>query len=74
MPELKDFAQKPCHKCAPKEFRKVHDMTGSHELDAMIEHTCNGDMRSKLADYLTTDEAYGPLTGYSGYHGYRGDS
>jgi len=73
--KLKDYAQRlPCHECSPKDWRTVHDITGSHELDAVIERSKNGDMRNKLQDYVTRDEAYGPLTGYSGYRNYRGDA
>ena len=70
--DFKKYSQ--CHECAPKEFRKTHDITGHHELDAVIEKSHNSDMKKKLSDYLTHDEAYGPLTGYSAYRGYRGDA
>ena len=63
-----------CHECCPKDWRKTHDITGSHELDAVIEKSKNGDMRAKLSDWISSDEAYGPLTAYSGYSNYRGDS
>jgi hypothetical protein len=50
-------------------------MTGSYELDAVIARSNNKDLKSRLEFYLdTTDLAYGPLTGYSGYHNYSGDS
>lgn len=62
------------HQAAPTEFRGIPNITGNHELDAMIKKCKNKDVPNKLADYLTHDEAYGPLTGYSGYRGYRGDS
>jgi hypothetical protein len=73
--KLEDFIQHlPCHECAPKEWRHTHNITGNHEMDASIEHSKNGDMRQKLSDFVSYDEAYGPITGYSGYHGYRGDN
>jgi hypothetical protein len=62
------------HRFVPKEFRKTQDITGDHELDASIHHCHNGDLPHKLRDYVTGDESYGPITGYSGYEGYRGDN
>ena len=69
---IKGFHDK--HESAPKDWRGTHNMTGSYELDAMIERTRNSDMRTKLRDAVSGDEAYGPITGYSDYHGYRGDN
>ena len=61
------------HKFAPKEWRKTQDITGDHIMDESIHRCKNPDVRKKLTDYVTGDEAYGPTTGYSGYHHYRGD-
>jgi hypothetical protein len=69
---MKKYSQ--CHQCAPKEFKGVHDITGHHELDVVIEKSKNSSMKRKLEDFITHDEAYGPLTAYSGYRNYRGDS
>lgn len=69
---LKQYSQR--HECAPREYRATHRITGHHELDAVIERSSNRDMKSKLSDYISTDAAYGPLTAYSGYSNYRGDS
>ena len=75
MCDLSDYVQRlPTHECSPKEFRPIHNITGNHEFDASVEHSKNPDMKAKLADYITTDEAYGPLTAYSGYRNYRGDA
>ena len=62
------------HECCPKDWKKVHDITGSHELDAVIEASNNVDLPDRLKMFVTNDEAYGPITGYSGYRNYRGDS
>lgn len=70
--DLKDYTQ--CHECCPKEWRGTHKITGHHELDAAIERSGNTDMHKKLSDFICTDEAYGPLTAYSAYSGYRGDA
>jgi hypothetical protein len=69
---LKDYVHS--HQCAPKEWRGTHQITGHHELDAVIEQSKSAALHAKLSDYICTDEAYGPLTAYSGYRGYRGDS
>jgi hypothetical protein len=71
---MKKYSQHHKHEVAPKEFRHTHDFTGHHELDVVIEKSKNGSMKRKLSDYLTHGEAYGPITGYSGYEGYRGDN
>lgn len=57
------------HKCCPKEWRAVKDMTGSYELDGMIARTSNRDMHAKLEDFLVSDEAYALRTDYNGYNG-----
>ena len=62
------------HECCPKDWRRTHVITGNHELDAVIERSENGDVPSRLEQYVSTDEAYGPITGYSAYRGYRGDN
>ena len=64
----------PMHSVAPKEWRHTADRTGSYELDAVIGRNPNKDMARRLDMYLDqADNAYGPKTGYSGYHGYSGD-
>ena len=64
----------PCHGCAPQEFRRTPNVTGSYELDAVISKNPNKDMEQRLAMYCGRPNAYGPLTGYDGYHNYSGDS
>ena len=64
----------PCHDCAPKEWRDVPNVTGSFELDRVIKANPNKDMVSRLEFYCERPNAYGPLTGYDGYHNYSGDS
>lgn len=62
------------HEYAPEEFRRVPDMTGSVELDRVIQKNPNKDMKRRFEYYLDRSQsAYGPKTGYSGYHGYSGD-
>lgn len=62
-----------CHQCAPKEWRHTPDLTGSYELDAVIARNPNKDMANRLEFYCEKPTAYGPKTGYDGYHGYSGD-
>lgn len=77
----------PTHTCAPKEWRRTPNITGSFELDAMIHHNPNKNMADRLAFYAgdlssfahrgadsDRENAYGPLTGYDGYDGYSGDN
>ena len=61
------------HRCAPKAWRDVPNVTGDYDLDGTIAHRTNTDLPNRLALYAKGD-AYGPLTGYDGYHGYRGDN
>jgi len=68
---LEMFGQ-PKHVCCPMEFREVPNITGSHELDAMIVRTKNRDARARLSDYNDAN-IYGYRTGYDGYRGYHGD-
>jgi hypothetical protein len=65
----------PTHSLAPAEYRRVPDITGSFELDQVIRANPNKDMSSRLKYHLSNQgSAYGPLTAYSGYHNYHGDS
>lgn len=64
----------PCHECCPQEWRNTPDITGSFELDAVIRRNPNKDMAARLELYCEKPTAYGPRTGYDGYHGYSGDS
>ena len=61
---MKQFDNYPCHQCAPKEWRKVKDMSGSYELDGMIARTKNCDMWDRLENHLMTDVAYKINTSY----------
>lgn len=63
------------HRCCPKEFRGVEDISGSFELDAMIERqrSRNKDIPLRLQMYAERENVYGAKTGYDGYHGYSGD-
>ncbi len=71
----------PCHAIAPKEWRRVPNITGSMELDRVISANKNKDMEVRLSFYAGnqrgfgghTESAYGPRTGYDGYGGYSGD-
>lgn len=62
------------HQCAPKEWRRTPDVTGSFELDASIARCKNGDLAKRMQFYVERENAYGPITGYDGYHGYSGDN
>ena len=65
----------PCHQCAPEEWRRTPDLTGSYELDAVILPNPNRDMAQRLEYYLDCgDNVYSARTGYNGYHNYSGDS
>ncbi len=64
----------PMHECCPQEWRRTQDLTGSFELDAVIQRNNNPDLRSRLEFYLERENAYGARTGYDGYHNYGGDS
>lgn len=71
----------PCHAIAPKEFRRIPNITGSVELDRVISANKNPDMAKRLTFYAGDQrgfaggdtKAYGPRTGYDGYDGYSGD-
>lgn len=70
----------PTHMCAPKEFRRTPNLTGSFELDKTIHQNPNKNMRDRLAFYAGVqsghhrdNQGYGPRTNYDGYDGYSGD-
>jgi len=66
----------PCHQCAPSEYRRTPDITGSFELDSVIKRNGNRDIPARLAYYCKGqgDDAYTPVTAYNGYSNYSGDS
>lgn len=53
------------HECCPADWRTTSDITGSFELDASILRTKNVDMKDRLADHLTGDQAYQKRTAYN---------
>lgn len=63
-----------CHECAPAPWRDVPDVTGDYDLDATIMHRENKALPARLALYTRRGRTGGPLTAYSGYHGYSGDN
>lgn len=68
----------PMHAVCPAEFRRVPNITGSFELDCVIQRNSNKDMQSRLAMYagdprVSGSLSYGPRTAYDGYDGYGGD-
>lgn len=65
----------PCHQCAPAEWRRTPNLTGSYELDAVIHRNGNKDMASRLQFYAACagNSSYGARTGYNGYAAYDGD-
>ena len=62
------------HECCPNEWRNTPDMSGSHELDAVIKRSRNRDVPDRLKLFLENETAYGARTGYDGYHNYGGDT
>ena len=60
--------------CAPGPWRDVPNVTGDYDLDATIAHRANADLPHRLTLYTKTGPGYGPLTGYSAYHNYHGDT
>lgn len=54
------------HDCCPKDWRGIHDMTGSYELDALIDRVPRPAVLQKLEDHLVTDVAYQKRTAYNG--------
>lgn len=63
---MKKPAKYDTHRACPKEWRKIGDLTGSYELDGMLQRTHNKDMEAKLEDHLVTDVAYQKRTAYNG--------
>jgi hypothetical protein len=49
---IKDIAHSETHVCCPKEDRSIPNITGSYELDAVIERSKNKDMLSRLSMYI----------------------
>ena len=63
MRKLKGYAH---HQCCPADWKQTANMTGSYELDAMIEHTKNKDMADRLRDHLADGQtAYSIRNGYN---------
>lgn len=54
------------HEVCPADWKQTSDITGSFELDASILKTNNQDMKRKLSDHLTGDQAYMKRTAYNG--------
>lgn len=42
----------PCHNCAPKDWRQTPNLTGNHELDAVIMKNPNRSIPHRLEHYL----------------------
>lgn len=61
---MRNPKQYTMHKCAPEDWRRTPDMTGSFELDGMIMKTNNKDMADRLQDHLVDDTAYKLNTSY----------
>lgn len=60
---------------APKAWKDVPNLTGDYDLDATIMHRENPNLPDRLNLYVKRDvHAYGPRTGYNGYHNYGGDT
>jgi hypothetical protein len=64
-----------CHVCAPQRDRRVPNISGDYDFDASILHSTNSDMANRLEYYVAKGPpGYGPLTGYSAYSNYSGDT
>lgn len=73
--DMEEIAHHGNHQVAPKAWRDVPNCTGDYDCDASIQHGNNSDMPTRLNLYVKRGEnAYGPLTGYSGYKNYHGDT
>ena len=63
------------HMCAPKAWREVPNVTGDYDADATIMARKNTDLPDRLNLYIRRPRTgSGPLTGYSAYGNYHGDS
>ena len=73
--EMHRLGHAGCHDCAPKGWHDVPVLTNDYDLDATILHRGNKDLPARLNLYVKHKgmNAYGPKTGYNGYHGYSGD-
>jgi hypothetical protein len=49
-------------------------MSGSYELDAVINTSKNADVPKRLKLFMENEMGYGARTGYDGYHNYGGDT
>lgn len=72
--DMMQMAGRRCHDCAPQAWHDVPELTGDYDFDATILHRGNKDLPNRLALYVKRGKTYGPVTGYSGYHNYSGDS
>ena len=63
---MRKMKRYPNHECCPQDWRRTSDLTGSYELDGMIQRTPNKDMSAKLEDHLMSDVAYQKRTAYNG--------
>lgn len=71
--EMHKLGHNGCHQCAPKGWRTTPNVTGDYDLDQTILHRHNKDLPHRLELY-TKRRSYGPLTAYSAYHNYSGDT
>lgn len=73
--EMRSLGHCGNHECSPEGWRDVPNLVGDYDLDATIMHRNNPDLPKRLSLYVKRGaNAYGPLTGYRGYHGYGGDN
>lgn len=74
---MQALAHQGCHgaRCAPKAWKDVPVVSGDYDLDATIQHRSNTDLPLRLAQHTRGGtRSYSPVTGYSGYRNYSGDS
>jgi len=71
---MRNFKADRLHECCPREWRGTPDMSGSYELDAVINTSKNADVPKRLKLFMENEMGYGARTGYDGYHNYGGDT
>lgn len=58
------------HRCAPKDWRHVPNLSGDYDMDKSIMRSNNKNLPDRLKLYRVTS---GPVTNYHGYDNYSGD-
>lgn len=53
------------HRCCPSDWRHTPDMTGSYELDSVIQRNSNKDMIDRLSIHLQGNDSYVRTNAYN---------